>query len=108
MLNIEHDEIQPSILGNTNDSRVSKRAKALFRPDILLHLDTTALSFHGAYDEEDESNELVSVAKGYSKNANPQLNQVAISLMCTRLKASQWNRGFDFSKNRCSMPKAFI
>ncbi len=48
----------------------------------FVHLDTTTFSFHGAYDEEDESSEVVSVTKGYSKDANPQLNQVVVSLMC--------------------------
>jgi transposase len=49
----------------------------------FVHLDTTTFSLHGAYDEEDESAEVVSVTKGYSKDANPQLNQVVVSLMCT-------------------------
>ena len=49
----------------------------------FVHLDTTTFSLHGAYDEEDETSEVVSVTKGYSKDANPQLNQVVVSLMCT-------------------------
>ena len=49
----------------------------------FVHLDTTTFSLHGAYDEEDETEEVVSVTKGYSKDANPQLNQVVVSLMCT-------------------------
>ena len=49
----------------------------------FVHLDTTTFSFHGAYDEEEEASEAVSVTKGYSKDANPQLNQVVVSLMCT-------------------------
>lgn len=48
-----------------------------------MHLDTTTFSFHGAYDEEDEGAEVVSITKGYSKDNNPQLNQVVVSLLCS-------------------------
>jgi len=48
-----------------------------------VHLDTTSFSLHGKYESEDESDpEVVSITKGYSKDGQPELNQVVASMMC--------------------------
>ena len=49
----------------------------------FVHLDTTSFSLHGKYEDEDESDpEVVSITKGYSKDGQPDLNQVVASMMC--------------------------
>lgn len=49
----------------------------------FVHLDTTSFSLHGKYENEDESDpEVVSITKGYSKDGQPDLNQVVASMMC--------------------------
>lgn len=50
----------------------------------FVHLDTTSFSLHGKYDkDENDSPEVVKITKGYSKDKNPDLNQVVLSLMCS-------------------------
>jgi transposase len=50
----------------------------------FVHLDSTTFSLHGKYDEKDENSpEVVKITKGYSKDKNPELNQVVLSLMCS-------------------------
>lgn len=51
----------------------------------FVHLDSTSFSLHGKYDFEDEASdtEIVTITKGYSKDNNPDLNQVIVSLMCS-------------------------
>jgi transposase len=41
--------------------------------------------YAGKYNEDDEqeSTEVVKITKGYSKDNNPELNQVVLSLMCS-------------------------
>jgi transposase len=50
----------------------------------FVHLDTSSFSLHGKYNSEDEecAEEVVTITKGYSKDNNPDLNQVIVSLMC--------------------------
>jgi transposase len=48
-----------------------------------VHLDTTSFSLRGKYESEDEMEpEVVSITKGYSKDGQPDLNQVVASMMC--------------------------
>jgi transposase len=49
----------------------------------FVHLDTTSFSLHGKYDDEEESPEVVKITKGYSRDKNPDLKQVVLSLMCS-------------------------
>lgn len=50
----------------------------------FVHLDTSSFSLHGKYDKDDEkSPEVVKITKGYSKDKNPDMNQVVVSLMCS-------------------------
>ncbi|MBN1409193.1 MAG: IS1634 family transposase [Spirochaetales bacterium] len=51
----------------------------------FVHLDKTSFSLHGEYnsDQETESEHVKKITKGYSKDNNPDLNQVVLSLMCS-------------------------
>jgi transposase len=63
---------------------VAAKALAAFNIEHrFVHLDTTSFSLHGKYESEDESDpEVVSITKGYSKDGQPELNQVVASMMC--------------------------
>ena len=64
---------------------VASKALAKFNIEHrFVHLDTTSFSLHGKYENEDESDpEVVRITKGYSKDGQPDLNQVVASMMCT-------------------------
>jgi transposase len=50
------------------------------------HLDSTTFSLHGAYNSEDDEEEIpegiIQITKGYSKDHEPGLNQVVLQLIC--------------------------
>ena len=50
-----------------------------------MHPDTTTFSLYGKYntDDDSDSEEVIKITKGYSKDNNPDLNQVVLSLMCS-------------------------
>jgi transposase len=51
----------------------------------FVHLDTTTFSLYGKYnseDDDDDDTQVIKITKGYSKDNNPELNQVVVSLMC--------------------------
>jgi transposase len=64
---------------------VASKALATFNIEHrFVHLDTTSFSLHGKYESEDEADpEVVTITKGYSKDGQPELNQVVASMMCT-------------------------
>jgi len=49
----------------------------------FVHLDTTSFSLHGKCYNSEDSEEVVKITKGYSKDNNPDLNQVVLSLICS-------------------------
>ena len=49
----------------------------------FVHLDTTSFSLHGKYATNENSEKVVKITKGYSKDNNPDLNQVVLSLICS-------------------------
>ena len=50
----------------------------------FVHLDTTTISLEGEYtpDPDDLDAQEVYITKGFSKDSNPDLNQVVVSMMC--------------------------
>ena len=49
----------------------------------FVHLDTTSFSLYGQYEDKEETDpDLVRITKGYSKDGQPDLNQVVASMMC--------------------------
>lgn len=66
--------------------QVSSQALSVFGiKHNFVHLDTTSFSLHGDYDNPQDKNDekLIKITKGYSKDNNPDLNQVVLSLMCS-------------------------
>jgi transposase len=64
--------------------RVAAQALATYNIEHrFVHLDTTSFSLHGKYEKEEEPDPGVAgVTKGYSKDGQPDLNQVVASMMC--------------------------
>jgi len=92
---IEPEDLNDDCLGSALDAlydhgvtelfyKVASHALSIFNIEHrFVHLDTTSFSLHGKYDIEDDSDtEVVSITKGYSKDGQPDLNQVVASMMC--------------------------
>ena len=65
--------------------RVSRRILAQQGIDTrFAHLDSTTFSLHGAYDtyQDDPDPRMIRIVPGYSKDNNPELNQVVLQMIC--------------------------
>ena len=94
--NIKAEDLNDDCLGSALDAlydygltelfyKIASKALQTYKINHrFVHLDSTSFSLHGKYDTDDESNdtEVVTITKGYSKDNNPDLNQVVVSLMC--------------------------
>lgn len=66
-------------------SRVSSRILARQGIDTrFAHLDSTTFSLHGTYEayEDDPDPRMIKIVPGYSKDNNPDLNQVVLQMIC--------------------------
>lgn len=64
--------------------KVASRALAHYKiSHRFVHLDTTSFSLYGQYNGADDADpEVVRITKGFSKDHQPDLNQVVVSMMC--------------------------
>jgi len=120
--NIGPDDLNDDCLGSALDALYESgltelfykiAANALWKYKInhrFVHLDTTSFSLHGKYDKHDETNdtEIIRITKGYSKDNNPDLNQVIVSLMCAyKTSIPLWIETLSGnSQDKISFPKA--
>lgn len=118
LLGVEAEDLHDDCLGTALDAlyeygitelfyKVSSRALKTFEiSHRFVHLDTTTFSFHGKYEDEEDEPEVVSVTKGYSKDHNPDLNQVVLSLICSyRSSIPAW---LEVLRGNSSDKKSFV
>jgi len=93
--NIEPEDLNDDCLGSALDAiyesgvtepfyKVTSRALKKYNiKHRFVHLDSASFSLHGKYNsEENDDAEVITINKGYSKDNNPNLDQVIVSLMC--------------------------
>ncbi len=118
--NIVPEDLNDSCLGSALNAlydsgltelfyKTASRALKTFNIDHrFVHLDSTSFSLHGKYDTEDDSDtEVISITKGFSKDNQPDLKQVVVSMMCAyRTSIPVWIETLSGNSNdKKSFPK---
>lgn len=117
---ITPEDLNDSCLGSALDAlydygvtelfyKVASKALTIYNIEHrFVHLDSTSFSLHGRYECEDETDpEVITITKGFSKDHQPDLNQVVVSMMCAyRSSIPVWIEALSGNSNdKKSFPK---